>query len=385
MEATISKTVKLTGLNAGTVNIRRLTYENNLLVPCNVEYQGEAVVFTYDVTDLLPVAQMRDTTLAQKLQILTNAFMLEKLSGDLSFSLNPENIWVDSNLLVHVLERDLIAEEDMPDINQQIKALCGYLLNKKYAYEDFLFGGQDLYKKNKITEKLYRCSSIDETKELIQTQYLRQINNDKKNLTVIRKNTLKTIKIAIPVLIALVCILAGTLVYSLMIKAPYDQALLSADKAYLYENNDNLISSVRGIDTTQLPKETRYILSRAYVISESLSEEQKKNVLSTIAVTSDDSILNYWIELGRLQYDNAIDYAKRLSDDELLMYALVKYEVSVENDNRITGEEKTKKLSEINSQIDALKKQLDEKENAASANKSTASEAPSLNLLKDGG
>jgi len=75
-----------------------------------------------------------------------------------------------------------------------------------------------------------------------------------------------------------------------------------------------------------------------------------------ITLRTDPVIFYYWILLGRLKFDEAIDIAQRLGDDELLLFAYVKYEVVVRNDTTISGEEKTTLLNEIAGRISTLQR-----------------------------
>jgi uncharacterized membrane protein YukC len=86
---------------------------------------------------------------------------------------------------------------------------------------------------------------------------------------------------------------------------------------------------------------------------------------------TDDNLLLYWIQLGRIEYGAAIDTAKRIGDDELLLYGLVKYEMSVQLDTTMTGDEKESLLSSLNQQTEALKRSQEEKQKAIDEANST--------------
>ena len=77
---------------------------------------------------------------------------------------------------------------------------------------------------------------------------------------------------------------------------------------------------------------------------------------------TDENILDYWIALGEVKYDEAIDLAKKLQDDELLLYALLNKDRYIQDDTTLTGEEKEKEKQAIKSDIDKLTQQLNKEE-----------------------
>lgn len=119
------------------------------------------------------------------------------------------------------------------------------------------------------------------------------------------------------------------------------------------------INSLEQIKVSVLPKESRYQLARAFIISESLTQEQKENILENINLKTSDNILNYWIFTGRMEYEESAEIARRMGDEDLLLYALMKQQVSVKSDSNLSGTEKTEKLNAVNSEIDTI---LDKRE-----------------------
>jgi type VII secretion protein EssB len=170
--------------------------------------------------------------------------------------------------------------------------------------------------------------------------------------------------ILLPVLIVLILGSGGYAGYLNFYVLPFQQTLVAAEHSFLVEDYDAAIATLTPIAPMTMPKEERYQLARAYVISESLSAEQKELILADITPRTEDNILLYWIQLGREEYTAAIDMAQRINDDELQLYALVKYEVAIQNNVQMSGEEKTELLSTTGSQIEELRKRMEEKESA---------------------
>lgn len=105
--------------------------------------------------------------------------------------------------------------------------------------------------------------------------------------------------------------------------------------------------------------ETKLILARSYVIQESMTSAQKDTVLASLTTMTETLVFDYWICLGRLKFEMAVDIAKRINDNELLLYALIKQSFYIKNDSNINGEEKSNKINAIQKEIDELKKNYD--------------------------
>lgn len=76
--------------------------------------------------------------------------------------------------------------------------------------------------------------------------------------------------------------------------------------------------------------------------------------MSVMTLHGDESMMNYWIHLGRLDVVEAQNIAMQQSNDELLLYAYLKEKYLVETDMLISGEEKMQRLGSLDSKIDTL-------------------------------
>lgn len=90
-----------------------------------------------------------------------------------------------------------------------------------------------------------------------------------------------------------------------------------------------------------------------------------------LTMQTDDVYFDYWIDLGRLDFEKAIDDAQRSGDEQLQLLAYMKYKAFLETDtSTLTGDEKAQKIDELKGKIDTLSKELEEaRESAATENK----------------
>ena len=71
---------------------------------------------------------------------------------------------------------------------------------------------------------------------------------------------------------------------------------------------------------------------------------------------TDERYYCYWIEIGRLDFDSAIDYARQLDDQELELYAWTAKRIALQNDTKLSGSAKQAAIEEANNAIDKLQK-----------------------------
>ena len=140
---------------------------------------------------------------------------------------------------------------------------------------------------------------------------------------------------------------------------PYLTAVNRADNAYIENDKIALIDALKSISVEEMDVHQKYILAKAYLQSESLTDEQKTNILEKISLKTNIKELEYWIYICRLEAKQAEEKAMQLSDDELLLYAYMLDKSQTESNTTISGEEKEQSLKDIQSKIDELTKKYD--------------------------
>ena len=160
------------------------------------------------------------------------------------------------------------------------------------------------------------------------------------------------------------------------VEQPYKDAIIKADNAYIQNDDVKLIESLKKVPVNKLDKNHKYVLALAYLQSENLSSKQKKNIKKNITLNSNNKYLEYWIQIGRLQINDAKDLAMQMSDEELLLYAYLKEKAKVEDDTKLSGDEKSSKLKDLDGKIKEIsekykandKKELNDSDKKSSSN-----------------
>ena len=359
MEAILQRNVRNSEISVAKEKRAFLMYPASGLVPCKLEEAEDSVNFVFDAEGMEPAEELLKKPKWEQYRFLVNCAALCSLNMEYGFSMSLDNLLLDINLMPQLLIRDCKKPGD-PDFLQRYKALIGSVLLRKYKYEDYLNGGQDLYKKDKLLSELAELETAETVKNRLFAEYqsLMQETNETKKL-VSKKNVLIS-RIAIPLLTAALAATVFLGARMMFIDIPFRDNVIAANTAYIHGDHLSVQWTLRDYDITTLSNETKYFLSRSYVSTEALTDIQRENILLGLAQMTDPILFDYWILLGRLRFDEAVDIAQRLGDDELLLFAYLKYEVFVRQDITMPGEERTALLSYLEENINRLNRARDE-------------------------
>ena len=357
----VSKILKISDLMCKNEDdINRITYNNAYLISCEYSIKEEEIEFTYNTENLKEFSSLKKSSITEKLRALIGVADLEKIAHIYSFKISEENLYYDYNYSVKILERDINEQEliDYENMVLEYKSLIGYLFNDKYAFDDFYKGGIDLVKLNKITEKYLQLSTIDEIKEQLLLDLKENEKIQKEKYIQISKKEYTIKKYSIWIMSAFLCILFGYFIYSFVFLNPFNKKVIKANSAYLVQDYELIIKNLENTRGMKLDKESKFKLAYSYVISENLSEAQKKNILANLNLNTDENILDYWISIGKSKYDEALDLGRKVQDSELVLYALLHKDKSIQDNTKMTGEEKQQEQENIKSEIEKIKKEL---------------------------
>jgi len=368
MDSILKKSVRNSELKIAKNKRAFLTYPSDGLVPCTIEEADDEIVFLFNTTDLEPmVTIIKEPILENQYRFLINCAALYELSIEYDFSLSLDNLMIDINLRPRILSRDY-QPENADAFLPRYKALIGSVLLRKYKYEDYLNGGSDLYKKHKLVKELSSFETVDDIKNLLLHKYKSTVRKNQETKVTVSKRNVLVSRITIPILTIALAATAFFGFRSVFQDVPYKDSVIAAKAAYIGGDYIAVMQALENMELSDLTYESKHILARSYVITEALTNEQKENALQGLTLKTDSVIFDYWITQGRLQFDEAIDIAQRLGDDELLLFVYMKYEVLVKNDTTMSGEEKTRLLSELDGKINSLRKAREDSANAVSAN-----------------
>lgn len=362
----LRETIKKSTMAAnGEYDIHKLCYPREGLLNCKIEEEKEELTFSFDLGRKNPFLNLRKENKQDKLSALIDVTKLHEIYQEYYFELKDSNLYYDRNCRVYVKNRDIYERgitSDQESFLTSYKALIGFVMQNRFTFADYLEGGLELLKKNKFLETVYECETLEEIKEYLEKAYEEIVETIKNKKVLVDKSWHRSSRgclIACLLIILAAAIYLGFLQIQLL---PRKDAIMKANNAYLDANYIQVIDSLEGIDIAYLDKYQTYILAVSYIKSENLTPAQKENVLEQVGIDGNEKIKQYWIYLGRLSVEEAINIALQNSDDELLLYAYLTKKTMVEKNTEMQGEEKTQILSELEQKINELAKKYGKEE-----------------------
>ena len=356
-------TVRILNSNSDIPKDKRsyLTYADRHLVPCSITEDEDSFSLCFDTTGL---SALNDTKYEEldAVVFLANCADLLELGSRYTFSIAPDNIFVDRNRIPAVLSRDL-GTVDEASFVKQYKALISSVINDKYSYEDYLNGGIDLMDKDKFLVQIKEMTDAASIATKLMELYEEKKLYNEEHFELVRKGSNKHTKILLPIVSILLVASIVFCVYAMVFKIPLQEKIINANAAYLNNDYIGVENILLDVPVDKLPYSTKYILAVSYIKSANISQEEKQNELNLITLRTDEVIFDYWIHIGRMEFEAAVDDAQRLNSDSHLYYAYLCYRDHVETDRNLSGEEKTSLLSSLDENINSLAQQLREVQN----------------------
>lgn len=352
-ENILEKRVKKSDMKAtGIFAYEYITREVPGLLPCKIEEDGEDIVMFFNLEDMHPLSELKAEEAEYQYRFLQNFKKIEETFNDYSLLLEEENIYYDNNFMPYVAFRDVKGiEESEEAFFEAYLFLAAGILNKKFSYTQVKESGLEILEKDKSVAFLLDCTTTEElfiqikekAQELYQINKYQKVRLDKKKYELINKIFVSVIGILIIFLI-----FTG---YQSFIVLPRDKAVIKASRAYTVENYVECIDYLKNIKPELMDTYTKYILAVSYARCEALEKEELSNVLTKLSIYSNEIELEYWITIGRSDFERSENIAKALSDDKLLIYAYMKELNYLEGNVTMDGEEKQSRMNELSNAI----------------------------------
>lgn len=239
------------------------------------------------------------------------------------------------------------------------KALIVSILIPKVDFE-LAVDGLDAVKE-KVAQEIIPLGNLEEVNQYVAEKYFQLAEQSTDRNELVDKKKWRGLLIISSILAVATLILGFTTYQSMFKDGPLKSAVIGAQSNFMKKDYSETVDSLKSYNPDALPKEAKYILASSYVRLDSLSDRQKEAVLNTITESTDTTILNYWIYLGRGKFEKALDLAQNIGDTQLILHAYTNlYEATKANVN-MNGSEKQKKLEEYEKKIKGLSSEIGEK------------------------
>ncbi|WP_085992897.1 type VII secretion protein EssB [Oceanobacillus senegalensis] len=369
--------------------------EIHLLNSMNPEFRKEIIV-TDDqlIIRLIPphtyvsLYQIYKKSNQEKWQLVYN--LVQKIRSHstkrLKLFISPENLMYDQGLMPHFLHygvKESIPpyEDDGERIWNETKATIATIVDQTNTFDSYLSHSETI-ELSTVTKEIMQAESFDQLIDIINDQLNKDAEFQQTIMGVPKKkwNIQRYSLLALGILLIPAAFLT---VYGFFFKIPETEAYVESNRHFLQNQFSSVVETLQGYDEEDMPYSVQYQLATSYVMNESLTEEQRTNVENTITLQSDDRYFLYWIDIGRGDYEEAIDTARLLEDRDLIIYGLLKNREAVKADESLSGDEREQELESIQREIDEYVEEMEEEqkaqEQAEEEIEQTTSSAPASN------
>lgn len=332
-------------------------------VPCEVTETYDEVVFVYDLEGLAAFGEARNMSNKDKYGMLLQILEAVLRSPEYTFLINPDNLYFDIHKRIRILERDIRSRTDdsRPERLLEMRALAGYLLQRKYTYENLREGGSALLNKKGNTKFLLELESLEQMSECFRNLHGEETEREKRLFVQVGKKEYRR-KVWFMGLTAAGCVGLGVLAaYQNKFMISPQQRALTAERAYMEQDFTGVVDALAHIPLEQIDKHEKYLLAVVSVRGQSVDNfdlNTKERLLSKLSYDGDEYLLDYWIALGRVDVDQALDIAMRMSDHQLTLYAYLQKIDLISADTSLSGDEKVQQIDSLRGKIKALAEEL---------------------------
>ncbi|WYJ94302.1 type VII secretion protein EssB [Enterococcus sp. 9D6_DIV0238] len=353
-----------------------------LLMDTAIQWEEDAVTFTYELPkEHLTFAELKAATKEEKLRAMANMAAIEQLLDlPLTFFIHPENILFDYNLLPKVAYRGLAGKmppkvTDHALLLRQYKSLIIALFEKNQDFSKLYEGQLEIKKGSEFIQTIIKKESFEEIRQYLVENYDHTVERMKKTTKKVSKAKFQVMKQLSIWMTVLAVVLVIPLAYLLFFRLPFLDRMQNTDTAFLKNDYEAVITTLDPVKTASIPFTQKYELAYSFVQGEPLQEQQKKVILNNVTLRSDETYLDYWIENGRGNLDEALDVAKNLEDSDLILYGITQKIEQVRKDTKMSGTEKEETISKLEDDYKKYKEKRDESVNAAEAEQTQGSTA----------
>ena len=291
----ILETIRKPQLSASNeFEVKKLSRSQDGFLPCSIEEERESLVIRFDVHNVLLWLNIRREKRELMISALIDAGKLQKTAELYHFTLNPDNLYYDIQGRVSVKFRDVYSQDSeysKEEFLTEYKSLIGCTLVKKYKFEDYEKGGQDLLKEDDFLNSILECTDVEQILEKLHEEYFRYREDHHQRFVEIprtRNRAQKTVIGIFGVLVVAGAMLAG---YLLLWVRPYEEAVIAANEAYLQSDYNGTVEALDPVEVERMNVYQKYILAVSCVRCENFSEDSLRNILNTITLNGDERVM----------------------------------------------------------------------------------------------
>ncbi|MGN1402256.1 MAG: type VII secretion protein EssB [Bacillus sp. (in: firmicutes)] len=279
--------------------------------------------------------------------------------------ISPENVVFDNGytpyLLHYGIKNSIPPYEVEPArLLKEAKAIACAVTEGKHSFIEYL-NYEATLKLSKESQAIMSAETMEELEKVIGRQ-IQRIEEQEKQFERVPKKKWSWYRYSLIAAIVLFVPVFAYMMYSLVFLQPKQEAYVESQRAFLEENYSEVATVLESYDVEGMPYVIKYQLATAYVVLESLQEDQREIIFKSITLQTDEQLLLYWIYIGRGMNEEALELARVLEDRDLIMLALFKYQDEVKADDKMKSDDKQALLDSIDSELDDFEQEIKQEE-----------------------
>ncbi|MEY9952735.1 type VII secretion protein EssB [Leifsonia sp. EB34] len=282
--------------------------------------------------------------------------------------IHPDNVYLNGGLLrvVHCGLQGMLAPMTFDEARffASLQAMVLHIFRPKLAFEQLLGGAAAL--RDTFSTAVRETTTTDELFAYIDAQLKTEQAHVAARKVSVSKRRYSGYR-AVGALGLAAAVVAGVFAWQTASHNRLQDAVVAAQARFLANDYGGTLTELEGFAATSLPASAKYVLAVSSVNLDDLTATQKQAILNTISQKSDDVTLNYWIAIGRGEFEQALDYAQNLGDEQLTLLAYTDLYQSTKLNSQMPGGEKQKLLDEYAKAIDELTATLEGANDTAAA------------------
>lgn len=282
--------------------------------------------------------------------------------------IHPGNVYLNGGLLrvVHCGLQGMLAPMTFDETHffRSLQAMVLHIFRPKIAFEQILDGAPALQDRFSIAVR--KTATADELFAYIDAQVKAEQAEVAARKVSVPKRRYSGYRV-LGVLGVTGAVVAGVFAWQTASHSRLQDAVVAAQSRFLANDYGGTMTELEGYPATSLPASAKYVLAVSSINLDDLTGAQKQAILNNISQKSDDVTLNYWVAIGRGEFEQALDYAQNLGDDQLTLLAYTDLYQSTKLNSQMAGGEKQKLLDEYAKAIDDLTAELEGTSDMAAA------------------
>lgn len=273
--------------------------------------------------------------------------------------IHPDNVYLRGELLrvVHCGLQGMLAPMAFDEalFLTSLQAMVLQIIHPKLAFEQICDGAKGL--RDQFSTSVWQATTTDELFAFISAQLkAEQVEVAATKVSVSKRRYVWYRVLGVAGVTA--GLAAGVLAWQAESQNRLQSAVVAAQARFLASDFAGALGALDDYSAASLPASAKYVLAVSSINLDDLTATQKQAILNNVSEKSDDVTLNYWIAIGRGEFDQALDFAQNLGDDQLTLLAYTDLHQATKLNTHMPGDKKQKLLDEYADAIGELTAKL---------------------------